>query len=189
MSTTAETTTIPEPTTWEPRGHPVRWAIGGLALVVAGFTASIWFGALTPRVDVQTAGWTSGAEHADEVVVVLQVTNEAHAATRVDAAGESLPGLELTATEAQPGDAEAIVLGRPMPAFDDPITIPPGGTVEIGLRYRVTDCARVPDDPPAVPIELHTVLGLTRTHDVDSFETDDTGAPLPWTDSMLSRIC
>jgi hypothetical protein len=187
MSTTAEDITTPENTTWEPRGHPVRWAVGGLALVVALCTASIWFGALAPRVDVHPTGWGSAQGSTDDVYAILQLTNDAHTTVRLLAAGESLPGLELVATEVGRGH-DAVVAGEVSP-LDGAMDIGPGDVVEVRLRYRVTDCTRVPHEPPDIPVRFRTALGLTRTRGVESLTTDDFGAPLPWTKSLLARPC
>jgi hypothetical protein len=174
-------------TEWEPRGHPVRWALGVVTLLVAACLASIWFGALTPRVDVDPLTW-GGDLHSDRRYVVVDVTNDAHSAVRLVGAGESLPGLELTATEVGPDDGDVLRDGD-LPELDGPVTIAPGETVAVVLRYRITDCERVPGDPPAIPIELRTVLGRTHTVGVDDLELPSDGVPAPWTLSTLHGSC
>jgi hypothetical protein len=174
-------------TSWEPRGHPVRWAVGVVALLVTACLVSIWFGALTPRVDVDPLAWR-GDLHSDRRYVVVDVTNDAHSAVRLVGAGESLPGLELTATEVGPDDGDVLRDGD-LPELDEPVTIAPGETVAVVLRYELTDCERVPDDPPAIPLELRTVLGRTHTVGVDDLELPGDGEPPPWTLSTLHDSC
>lgn len=177
MSTTEELTTDDSGTpAWEPRGHPVRWAIGIVALLVAVLSVSIWFGALSPQLDVRAAGWVVGSETA---TVTLEVRNEGHADVDLVSVGASLPGLELTGTELSPG----------RPLGGDGVVLDPGETVTVTLGYRITDCEGVPQDPSGFPLVARTPLGLTRTvHGPDELSgmtlNDET---LSWTQELLDR--
>ena len=180
-------TTITEPAidnddspAWEPHGHPVRWALGVVTLIAALAVASIWFGALSPRVDVQATGWSNEPGPDGQAHVTLDVHNDAHAAVRLRSVGQSLPGLDLTATELDSGER----LGG-----DDTTVLDSGETVTVTLRYQVTDCERVPDDPPAIPLVLRTPSGLTRTVDGPdglSYANVD-GTVVSWTHDLLPR--
>lgn len=141
---------------WKPRGHPVRWAAGvalGIALVSG---VSIWFGALSPRVGVHALRW-GAAETGGPDVVELQVelTNRAHTDATIVRGGESLPGLTFegmdlsSRSHGRPDGADRVDSG--------------GGRVFATLRYRVTDCAAIPAEPPAIPIRARTALGVERT--------------------------
>ena len=165
---------------WEPHGHPVRRAAAAIVAIAALAVASIWFGALSPRVDVRASGWSTEVGDDGRAYVELEVHNDAHAAVRLRAAGESLPGLELVATERASGER----LGH-----GDSVELGPGETATVTLRYRLTDCDRVPDDPPAIPVTLRTPLGVDRTVDGPdglSYETVD-GVTRRWTEDLLPR--
>lgn len=129
---------------WKPRGYPVRWALGVSVTIAVASLVSIWFGWATPRVRVEPVSWGPVSGEAGVVEMRLEVTNEAHTGVRLVEVGESLPGLDRV-----DGPAE-----RPMGA---------GEKVRVTLRYKVTDCAAIPGDPPAIPVTVRTSIGLTRT--------------------------
>jgi hypothetical protein len=179
MSIATDPATTPDDgTTWEPRGHPVRWAVAVVSLIAAALVASIWFGALTPLVDVEVGSWTSEAVGDNGATLVLEVSNEAHAGVRLVSAGGPLPGLEPIATEL--GSGERLGDGNS-------IVLDPGETARVTLRYRVTDCAALPGDPPAIPLVLRTPLGLTRTVTADVVDDLVGGDTSRWTDDLLPR--
>jgi hypothetical protein len=167
---------------WEPRGHPVRWAAGVVTLVAVTMLTSIWFGALTPRVDATPREWgvEVGSSPA-EPYVVLDVTNDAHAPVRLVAAGESLPGLELTSAELTTGERLS---------DRHTVTLDPGDRVSVTLRYRVTSCADVRAVPPPIPLVLRTPVGLTRTVDGPrSLAPEGSVSLVAWTHELVSRSC
>jgi len=181
MSIVTDPATTPDGgTTWEPRGHPVRWAVGVVTLIGSALLASIWFGALTPRIDVQASTWSSEPAGENGATLVLEVENEAHASARLVGAGASLPGLELTGTEV--GSGERLGGGNTT-------VLAPGETVSVTLRYRVTDCAALPSEPPSIQVVLRTPLGLTRTVSDGNVAGDLVGGDQPtrWTEDLLPR--
>ena len=153
-----------------------RTSTGPGASAIRLASVSTWFGALSPQLDVRAAGWVVGPETA---TVTLDVRNEGHAGVRLVSAGGSLPGLELTGTE----------LGPDRPLEGDGVELDPGEDLSVTLRYRVTDCERVPHNPPAIPLVARTPLGLTRTVDgpdeLSGLTIDD--VTLSWTQELLDR--
>jgi hypothetical protein len=158
------------PDAWRPRGRPFRWALGAIIAVTALCGASLWFGALTPRLGSVVNMWGGDGP---EVRIEMTVTNEAHAGVRVTGVGESLPGLALVRT-----------------SVTAPVPLGPGDGVVVMLTYRVTDCARIPARPPAIPVRATTVLGLPRTvAGPASVTTDAHGAPVPWAADLTRFAC
>jgi len=158
------------PAAWRPRGHPFRWALAAVVAATAASAASLWFGALTPRLSSAAGMW---AGEGAEARLDLTVTNDAHAGVRLTGVGESVPGLALVRT-----------------TVTMPVVLRPGEGVAVTLTYRVTDCARIPHRPPAIPVRATTVLGIHRTvAGPASLTTDDNGAPVQWTADLTQWAC
>jgi hypothetical protein len=56
------------------------------------------------------------------------------------------------------------------------------------LNYRVTDCAAVPGEGPAVPVKVRTAVGVERTIAAQQSlnEMTDTGS---WTMRLIQHQC
>jgi hypothetical protein len=167
-----------EPLEWKPRGYPVRWALGATTTIAVVCAVSIWFGIFTPRVESQPLSWGPLNGEAGMVELRLELTNQAHTDARLLDIGESLPGMDrqepqISTSQDGPPDNE-----RHMAAG--------GGKLWVTLQYRVTDCAAVPHDPPAIPMTLRTPVGLRRT----IAGIDDLGPDyVPWTTELVSSTC
>jgi hypothetical protein len=115
---------------------------------------------------------------ADLVEIQFELTNQAHTDARLVDVGESLPGMDrqepqISSTQDGPPDNE-----RHMAAG--------GGKLWVTLQYRVTDCAAVPHDPPAIPLTVRTPVGLRRT----IAGIDDLGQDYaPWTTELVASTC
>jgi hypothetical protein len=162
-----------DPPSWRPRGRPDRWAAGLLVATLAFLTVSFAFGLLAPRVDTWPAvnGAVPGAD--DLVYSRIEVTNTTPIGSgplpdaRLVDGGRSVPGLRLVSVGIEPGDAADGPPSMGSAAVDEPrpVTLEPGDTATVTLVWRVTDCARLPIDPPPIPLVFRTPIGLTRTVD------------------------
>jgi hypothetical protein len=85
-------------------------------------------------------GWEVGP--GQPVAQTLAARNSGLTAVTLLGAGRDMPGMRLTAVE---------------PTF--PVLIPPGGEVQLTVRYQVTDCAAVPTDEWPVPVQVQMWWG------------------------------
>lgn len=124
--------------------------LGGLLLVgVLGYGVLL-SGLLVPRVAFSEGGGFSSDGKAHTFTVALQLNNDGRAIEHVTI-GRSGRGLQLTGVDGLTDGA-----------------LPPGASVGVVLRYRVTDCAgsgaRVqPGDWP-VPVTVRRPWGATTVH-------------------------
>jgi hypothetical protein len=82
--------------------------------------------------------------------MVFEVENHGMVPVTVVGVGEDLPGMEL----------------EPALAGWFPLTLAPGGRVEVQLAYRITDCAAFPR-LSVIPIRLQRYWG-TQTGEIES---------------------
>jgi hypothetical protein len=114
--------------------------------VVAVAVNAAWHGGLfVPRLAANTNGVGTGPYEMRIPVTIHN--NNGWAAVRVLGAGRGGPGLELVEV-----------------AGFAPQTLPPGGELGFELRYRVTDCAAVPEQPWPVPVVVGRPWGAQTIH-------------------------
>lgn len=165
---------------WKPQGHPVRWAVGICLGVAVASLVAIYFGLGAPRMKVRPAVWDGGRELGSPVSLQVELTNQAHSDLTVVSAGEPVPGLafdgyELTGRQDGSPDGTSRLAGG-------------GGQLWLTLNYRITDCATVRGEGPAVPVRVRTALGLERTITAQqSLNELSTGGS--WTMALIQRQC
>ena len=161
-----------------------RLLLGSLAAaIVLAMLGGVWrSGLVVAQVEYDLFagyGWEVGPGQPVAQTVVAH--NSGVAAVTLVGAGRDMPGMRLTSVA---------------PTF--PVVIPAGSSLELTVRYQVTDCAAVPTDEWPVPVQVRMWWGEQTAYlDVPGQYVPPTGetmgslvmAEVPWQAYLAGVSC